>query len=138
MGTALPPTQSHAPQPSKSLVDVGAFVCCGPERIESKTSRYLSKLAGHPNVSQSRQLGTIGAIKLAGEGGYFAGNKLDIPACTGEGVLLRPLGNVLYAMPPLSTTDDQLEKIYSDRGSAFTNGLDCKTNWSYQGSLPWR
>ena len=70
------------------------------KRIESKTRELLSKIIKHPNVSQSRQLGTIGAIKLA-EGGYFAGNKLDIPALARrEGVLLRPLGNVLYAMPP--------------------------------------
>lgn len=107
------PIACAAARASLSLMSEPSFAA-DLERIESKTSELLSKLAGHPNVSQSRQLGTIGAIKLAGEGGYFAGNKLDIPALArSEGVLLRPLGNVLYAMPPLSTTDDQLEKIYS-------------------------
>lgn len=93
-------------------------------RIEGTTRTLLDNLKGHRNSAEQRHLGTIGAIKLAGGGGYFAGNKLDVPATARQGgVLLRPLGNVLYTMPPLSTTDEQLQVIY---------GVieDCLDKWS--------
>ena len=49
---------------------------------------------------------------MAGEGGYLAeiGQKIR-RSCLEDGVLLRPLGNVLYAMPPLRTSRASLEKI---------------------------
>jgi adenosylmethionine-8-amino-7-oxononanoate aminotransferase len=31
--------------------------------------------------------------------------------CLEHGVLLRPLGNVLYALPPLCTSDESLARI---------------------------
>ena len=93
-------------------------------RIHDTTQSLIEGLKNHSNVAEVRQLGTIGAIKLAGDGGYFAGNNLDIPALAREsGVLLRPLGNVLYAMPPLSTTDQQLDAIYNVMRS-------CLDKWS--------
>ena len=65
------------------------------ERIETKTHALISGLKDRPNILTIQQLGTIGALKLASEGSYFAGNKLDIPALARkEGVLLRPLGNM--------------------------------------------
>jgi len=30
-----------------------------------------------------------------------------------HGVFLRPLGNVIYILPPYVTSDDQLQKIYA-------------------------
>jgi adenosylmethionine-8-amino-7-oxononanoate aminotransferase len=49
-----------------------------------------------------------------GTGGYLAqvGHRMR-SACLEEGVLLRPLGNVLYALPPLRTSDESLERIVS-------------------------
>ena len=29
-----------------------------------------------------------------------------------EGVLLRPLGNILYVMPPYCITENELDKVY--------------------------
>ena len=59
-----------------------------------------------------RVCGTIAAVELDVPGGYLAdvGRQLR-GTCLERGVLLRPLGSVLYAMPPLCTSDASLERI---------------------------
>ena len=54
----------------------------------------------------------VADVELDVEGGYLAdvGRKLR-KTCLANGVLLRPLGNVLYALPPLRTSREPLEKI---------------------------
>ena len=37
-----------------------------------------------------------------------------------EGVLLRPLGNVIYVLPPYCITDGELDKVYK----SIVSGLD--------------
>ena len=82
-------------------------------RISEKTSQCLKVIEKNERVKSTRQLGTIGVVEMHGGGGYFAAAKKDLTQeAIKHGVLLRPLGNVLYAMPPLSTTNEQLEKIY--------------------------
>jgi len=51
-------------------------------------------------------------VELNLEGGYLApiGRQLRT-SCLEQGVLLRPLGSVLYAMPPFCTSDTSLERI---------------------------
>jgi adenosylmethionine-8-amino-7-oxononanoate aminotransferase len=39
--------------------------------------------------------------------------------CLEQGVYLRPLGNVVYLLPPLSINDAQLERCYSAIASAL-------------------
>jgi adenosylmethionine-8-amino-7-oxononanoate aminotransferase len=59
-------------------------------------------------------LGTIAAIELsAGDQGYFADirNRL-YPYFLENGVLLRPLGNVIYMVPPYVVSADDLHYIY--------------------------
>jgi adenosylmethionine-8-amino-7-oxononanoate aminotransferase len=65
-------------------------------------------------VADVRQSGTIAAIEIAvPEGGYLAsvGQKLYAHYLA-EGVLLRPLGNVVYVLPPYCIPDTDLERIY--------------------------
>jgi adenosylmethionine-8-amino-7-oxononanoate aminotransferase len=83
-----------------------------PPRIEYFWTQALAPLSGHPRVLEVRIKGTIAAVELAGESGYLAdvGRHLRLH-CLERGVLLRPLGNVLYAMPPFCTTDESLEQI---------------------------
>ena len=55
-----------------------------------------------------------------GSGGYLAdvGRRMRA-ACIDRGVLLRPLGNVLYAMPPLCTSDESLDRIVAAMRAAI-------------------
>lgn len=83
-----------------------------PRRIESFWKEALDPLRNHPKVRDLRIRGSIAAIEIDTPGGYLAEINREIRGiCLGEGVLLRPLGSVLYSMPPMCISSDSLEKI---------------------------
>ncbi len=60
----------------------------------------------------ARIRGTIAALEFESPGGYLSGIGRRLrQICLGHDVMLRPLGNVLYAMPPLRTSDSSLHRI---------------------------
>ncbi|HEU4648129.1 MAG TPA: adenosylmethionine--8-amino-7-oxononanoate transaminase [Gemmatimonadales bacterium] len=73
----------------------------------------LARLAAHPRVCRPRVLGTMAAFELEGASSYFAaaGPRLAEFALD-RGVLLRPLGNVVYLLPPYCTTPDEIRGVY--------------------------
>src|SRR5262249_36120012 len=83
-----------------------------PARMEAFWTRALAPLRDHPRVRDVRARGTIAAVELDVPGGYLAdvGRQLR-RHCLDRGVLLRPLGNVLYALPPSCTSDAPLTQI---------------------------
>ncbi len=82
------------------------------DRIEQFWRTHLVDLKCQPGVNDVRICGTIAAIEIESRGGYLSeiGPKLRSFSIE-RGVLLRPLGNVLYAMPPLCTSEESLAKI---------------------------
>ena len=97
-----------------------------PEKYQHFESRHLSHLkaiAKHPKVKRVRVTGTIAAFNLDVDGpaGYLnaAGKTLKAVAME-KGVFIRPLGSVVYLLPPLCISDSQLEQCYS----AIEKGLD--------------
>ncbi len=83
------------------------------EAIATATAAGIARLARHPAARHARHLGTIGAVDIEGPPGYFStlGPRL-YEAALRRGVLLRPLGNVLYAVPPYCVTDEEIALIY--------------------------
>jgi adenosylmethionine-8-amino-7-oxononanoate aminotransferase len=81
-------------------------------RMEAFWKEALAPLARHRRIRDLRIRGTIAALEVDAAGGYLAdvGRQLRL-RCLEAGVFLRPLGNVLYAMPPLCTSDDSLDRI---------------------------
>jgi adenosylmethionine-8-amino-7-oxononanoate aminotransferase len=81
-------------------------------RIEAIWKSRLTPLRDRPGVVDVRICGSIAAVEFQSPGGYLAdlGTQLR-RMCVGRGVFLRPLGNVLYALPPLLTSDDSLHRI---------------------------
>jgi adenosylmethionine-8-amino-7-oxononanoate aminotransferase len=81
-------------------------------RIEAHWHAAASSLRQLARVREVRVRGLILAVELDVPGGYLAdvGRRLRLAALE-RGVLLRPLGNVLYALPPLCTSDDSLARI---------------------------
>jgi adenosylmethionine-8-amino-7-oxononanoate aminotransferase len=72
----------------------------------------LDPLRSHPRVRDVRVCGTIAAVELNVAGGYLADVGRHLRSrCLERGVLLRPLGNVLYALPPFCTSQKSLEQI---------------------------
>lgn len=75
----------------------------------------LARLAWHPRVANPRQLGTVIALDVATpEGGYLStlGPALK-HAFAARNVLLRPLGNTVYVMPPYCIDQTDLDAVYT-------------------------
>ncbi|MCE9534477.1 MAG: adenosylmethionine--8-amino-7-oxononanoate transaminase [Planctomycetes bacterium] len=83
-----------------------------PARFQQFWNETFAELRGHPRVRDVRVRGTIAAIELEVPGGYLAKTAQAMRACCLEqGVFLRPLGNVLYALPPFGTREESLRRI---------------------------
>lgn len=88
------------------------------ERVKNLSqmhARRLARLGADNAFTNVRQCGTIAALDFEVEdAGYFAnvGPRL-MEFFLGRGILLRPLGNTVYVMPPYSIDSDQLDSVYS-------------------------
>jgi adenosylmethionine-8-amino-7-oxononanoate aminotransferase len=85
----------------------------------------IAPFASDRRFTAVRQAGTITALEVAvGDGGYLAGAGPKLQAFFLErGLLLRPLGNTIYVMPPYCVTAAELDLVYaaiSDAASALT------------------
>ncbi len=88
----------------------------GIPRIAAGHTGFLETLVSHPRVKNARQCGTILAfdINTGKESSYFDSIRDRLyRRFMSEGVLLRPLGNTVYVMPPYCITGEQLQKVYS-------------------------
>lgn len=86
------------------------------QRITKRHEEFAQQLTQHPNVRNTRQWGTLLAFDLVAQEQTSYFNSIRDVAYTfllDRGVIMRPLGNVLYMIPPYSTTDDQLRYVYT-------------------------
>lgn len=85
------------------------------QRISQQQEAFVNSIKSHPAVRAARNLGTIAALEIAAfeDTSYFneARHKL-YPFFLERDILLRPLGNVIYILPPYVITDEQLSKVY--------------------------
>ena len=73
----------------------------------------LNALATHPAVQNPRRTGTITAFEVGEGSGYLSDLAPRMLALFRErNVLLRPLGNTIYVMPPYCISSEQLDCIY--------------------------
>ncbi|NMH28234.1 adenosylmethionine--8-amino-7-oxononanoate transaminase [Flavobacterium silvaticum] len=84
-------------------------------RIQNNHKAFLSRIGNHPRVKTSRTLGTILAleIKTESEEAYYGTlrNKL-YDFFISNGIIMRPVGNIVYILPPYVITDSQLQTVY--------------------------
>jgi adenosylmethionine-8-amino-7-oxononanoate aminotransferase len=103
------------------------------EKLQPKIARlveHLHRIAKHPHVGDIRQLGFIAGIELVRDRetqeafpwSERRGQRVCNHALT-QGVWLRPLGNVVVIMPPLSVTLDELDRICA----AVESGIEVAT-----------
>ncbi len=91
------------------------------EGLKPKIARlgeHLCRLAEHPHVGDARQRGLMAGIELVGNKAtgtpYAWEERRGLAVCDHArslGVWLRPLGDVVVVMPPLSISLDQLDHI---------------------------
>jgi adenosylmethionine-8-amino-7-oxononanoate aminotransferase len=77
-------------------------------------AKQLERFRDDARFERVRQMGTIAAVDVrAADSGYLAalGPRLAASFQKGE-VLLRPLGNTLYVMPPYCVTEEDLDRVY--------------------------
>jgi adenosylmethionine-8-amino-7-oxononanoate aminotransferase len=75
----------------------------------------VERLKSNPHVQTPRHCGTILAFEVMHKhDGYLSPvAPWFYDYCLKNNILLRPLGNTIYILPPYIITADQLQKIYN-------------------------
>jgi adenosylmethionine-8-amino-7-oxononanoate aminotransferase len=96
-----------------------------PPKVK-RLEEHLCKLAGHPHIISTRQRGFIGALQLTRNKTSGQPYPLDerrawrvCQETLRHGVWLRPLADVLYVMPPLAISLDDLDYVMHTLASAI-------------------
>jgi adenosylmethionine-8-amino-7-oxononanoate aminotransferase len=89
-------------------------------RVADLAARQRARVSVLSGVRNVRTLGTIAAVDLGAEGAdYLSALGPRLLAFFRErDLLLRPLGNVVYVMPPYCIGDDDLDAVYAAIGEA--------------------
>lgn len=85
-------------------------------RISDSHNRFADKIRTHSKLRDVRQTGTILALEWETDGNssYFSNLRDALYSFfLEEGIILRPLGNIIYVLPPYCITNEELEYIYS-------------------------
>jgi adenosylmethionine-8-amino-7-oxononanoate aminotransferase len=91
-------------------------------RINNSHLEFKKRVENHPMVTATRVLGVIFALEIKTEtsASYYGTlrNRL-YDFFIANGVILRPVGNIVYILPPYVITDAQLQKVYEVVESAL-------------------
>jgi adenosylmethionine-8-amino-7-oxononanoate aminotransferase len=99
-------------------------------RIERSHQRFRQNVRDRAVLKDIRQRGTILALEfdLSGETSYFnEWRDWLYRFFMKRGVLLRPLGNIIYVMPPYCITEEQLGEVYQALEEAMAAVYSLKT-----------
>ena len=83
--------------------------------ISASHVSFISRIKNHPRVLAARSLGTILAVELRSDENSSYANSLRKKIYSfflSRNILLRPLGNVIYILPPYVISHQELETIY--------------------------
>jgi adenosylmethionine---8-amino-7-oxononanoate aminotransferase len=88
--------------------DVLATVTATAARL---AARLADSVAVLPGVSAVRQRGLMVGVELDPPPGALRWGRRVCAGAVGRGVLLRPLGDVVVVMPPLTTTGEEVDRV---------------------------
>ncbi len=94
------------------------------QRITQAHTGFKSKIKNQSIIKDVRTIGTIIAIEFTTEGdsSYFSElRNILYPFFIERNILLRPLGNLIYIIPPYIITNDELDIIYAAIEEFLTN-----------------
>jgi adenosylmethionine-8-amino-7-oxononanoate aminotransferase len=88
--------------------------------LSTAMAEHMAALCDHPSLDKPRQVGVIAAIDIrARDAGYLSDLAPRLRAFFLErGLLLRPLGNTIYVMPPYCIDDGQLTHMFASIAQA--------------------
>jgi adenosylmethionine-8-amino-7-oxononanoate transaminase len=81
------------------------------DMAEHLGSRLDGTIVGRPGVGEVRRRGLMVGVELAPPDGGVRWGRRVCAAAVRHGVLLRPLGDVVVIMPPLTSTADELDRV---------------------------
>ena len=95
------------------------------QKINRLHYRRMEKVQNHPLVSNGRICGTMVALELAEKNPGYQSSLAPIVTkrAMEEGVFLRPLGNVLYTLPPYCISEEELNQVWDTIELCLTEGL---------------
>jgi adenosylmethionine-8-amino-7-oxononanoate aminotransferase len=85
------------------------------KRIETQHQQFFKQIENHPKVRTIRQTGTIIALEweTGNDTSYLSGLRDTLyNYFLNKGIILRPLGNIIYILPPYIISNDDLAYIY--------------------------
>ncbi len=86
------------------------------DMITQSHHEFMVRIKDHPRLKNIRQTGTILAMEWAtsDETSYFNNLRNNLyNFFLDQGIILRPLGNILYILPPYCINREQLQYIYA-------------------------
>ena len=78
-----------------------------------------AQVAALPQVRQVRQCGLMVGIELAPPADGLLWGRKTAKSCVQQGVLVRPLGDVIVLMPILTSTSDEIERMVAATSAAI-------------------
>jgi adenosylmethionine-8-amino-7-oxononanoate aminotransferase len=85
-------------------------------RIEARHKEFTVSIGSHKALRDVRQTGSIIAFEVnTAEATHYLNNLAEKISSffLKRGIILRPLGNVIYILPPYCISDDELNEIYA-------------------------
>ena len=85
-------------------------------RINQKHLVFQNHIKNHPKVATTRVRGVIFALEIKSENqeAYYGNLRNQLYDFFIEnGIVLRPVGNIVYILPPYIISDEQLNKVYA-------------------------
>jgi len=95
--------------------DVLANVRDRSQQLRRGLERTLGR---HPAVAEIRLRGLMGGIELSPPTGGLRWGRRVSGACVRRGVLVRPLGDIVVIMPPLTVTEVETDRIVATVSAA--------------------
>jgi adenosylmethionine-8-amino-7-oxononanoate aminotransferase len=89
-------------------------------RADQLGEQLTASVAGHPAVREVRRRGLMVGVELAPPGPGLRWGRRVCAGTVARGVLLRPLGDVVVVMPPLTVTAEEIDRIVT----ALVGALD--------------
>lgn len=93
------------------LVTEGSVLANVASRSAQLSSLLCSRVAPQPAVREIRVAGLMAGVELAPPQPGMRWGRRVCAAAVARGVLLRPLGDVVVIMPPLTITEEEIERI---------------------------
>jgi len=84
--------------------------------ISESQKKFVDKLKGNPMLNDVRSRGTILALEIKTSSSTSYGNSLKYEIYKffmDRGILLRPLGNIIYFLPSYAFTDDDIRSVHT-------------------------